>query len=103
MYKDRKKSALKAALKAKNVNVVNTPTVKLADSAPMKPMKPTLRLSSDDLATIKNWSVGKKYKLELEVEQTSMRQGEEFEFEIGDSEGRDKINATFKIISVKAV
>lgn len=106
MNKDRKKSVLKAALKGKiqNVAVINTPTVKVEheDYKP-KPMKPTLRLSSDDLASIKNWSVGKKYKLELEVEQTSMRQGNEFDFEVSDSEGKDKINASFKVISVKAV
>lgn len=87
-------------VKASNVKVVNTPTVKVASDLP-KPV-PTLNLSSDDLAAIKDWKVGGKYKLELEVEQTSMRQGNDYYDSPGgsDSNGK-KVNATFKVTSIK--
>ena len=102
MNKDRKKAVLKAALKGKTakVSVVNTPTVKLAHDEP-KSMPPTLRLSTDELPEIKKWKVGDTYKLIVEVEQKSMRQGNEYELETDGDEG--KVSATFEIKSVKAV
>lgn len=39
-----------------------------------KPQYPTLYLSSKDLPEIKNWKVGKTYKLIIQVKQTSMRE-----------------------------
>lgn len=58
---------------------------------------PTVRLTDEDLPEIKNWKVGEKYTLVMEVEQTSMRQGNEWE----SSASKDKrIHATFKITSV---
>lgn len=101
MNKDKKKSVLTAALKGKVTPVKVVNQVEIADK-PMKPMKPTLRLTSDDLPAIKNWSVGKKYTLKLEVEQTSMRQGNEYEYEIGESDAKDKISATFKVTGIES-
>lgn len=103
MYKDKKTAVLKQALKGKAtpVNVVNK--VEIAEK-PYVPPKPTIRLTTDDLPDIKGWSVGKKYTIQLEVEQTSMSQGSEYEFEeLGGSEGKGKIRASFKIMSAKAV
>lgn len=44
--------------------------------SPMKRMLPSFNLTAQDLPAIKGWSVGKKYKLELEVEQISMEKSE---------------------------
>lgn len=102
MYKDKKKANIGAALRAKNVNIVNTPTVKIEHekSEPYKET-PTIRLTSEDLPELKDWKVGGKYNLSLEVEQTSMRQGSEYE--MSDSDKDTKISATFKIKSVKSL
>lgn len=99
MYKDKKSAVLKEALKGKvqNVKVVNK--VELAEKE-YKPMPPTIRLTTDDLPEIKNWKVGKTYKIILDVEQTSMSQGDEYFGEGGDDK---KVRASFKITSVKAV
>ena len=37
---------------------------------------PTLRISENDLPEIKNWKVGSKYKLTIEVEQIELRKVE---------------------------
>jgi len=105
MYKDKKKANISAALQAKNVNIVNTPTVKI-EHEKSKPYKetPTIRLTSEDIPELKDWKVGGKYSLSIEVEQTSMRQGSEYEIEDSDESAKDKkISATFKIKSVKSV
>lgn len=57
---------------------------------------PTFQLNEKDLPAIKNWVVGRKYRLELEVEQISVRKDEPM---------RDKpqLEATFRILKVKDV
>lgn len=101
-YRENKEKAIKAALKTKAQNVKDVNKVGLAEK-PMPEMKPTLRLDSKDLPDIKGWSVGKKYTIQLEVEQTSMRQGNEYDFEPADADDKKEISASFKVISAKAV
>jgi hypothetical protein len=53
-------------------------------------MKPTLRLTEDELPIAKGWKVGENYKITLEVKQIETRDlGGKlgFEFEITDAEG----------------
>ena len=96
-YRDKKKKALKGALKkAQDVRVVNK--VELADK-PMPKPKPTLRLTSNDLSEVASWDVKGKYTLQLEVKMTSKRQGAEYEFDENES---DETHATFKVLSVEA-
>jgi hypothetical protein len=59
---------------------------------------PTIRLNDEDLPEIKDWKVGDKYTLVIDVEQTSMRQGNEWEGSTGNKDKR--IHATFKITKV---
>lgn len=87
---------------AKDVNVVNTPTVKI-DHGSVKPSLPNLRLTTEILPELKDWKVGNKYTLTLEVEQTSMSKGDEFA--LADSSSGSNSNQTsgsFKVLSVKA-
>lgn len=96
-YRDNKAAALKGALKAQNVKVVNTPKVEIAEK-PMPKPKPTLRLSADDLPALEKWDVNKTYKIELTVEMTGKIQGSEYEFD----EGSKATRGTFKILSAEA-
>lgn len=91
----------KASKGATSVKVVNTPTVKIDHSSdtPQK-MPPTLRLSSLDLSAIKGWKVGSRYKLQLEVEMTSLSQGNEYDM-IGQSPDKST-RASFKVTSVRS-
>lgn len=58
---------------------------------------PTFSLTDADLPDIKDWKVGDKYTLVMEVEQISMRQGSEWQ---GASDKDKKVHATFKILEV---
>lgn len=101
MSKETRKASIGAALKAKNVKIVNTPTVKIAhDKFVEKPHNPTLNLTSDDVSDLSKWEVGKEYTLTLKVKQTSMRQGSEWEYD--ESDNSKKTSASFKVLSVKA-
>ena len=62
------------------------------------PMMPTVRLTEKELPDIKGWSVGKKYRVMIEMEQMSMSRGDEY----NDSEPKT-IEARFKIHSVKSM
>lgn len=62
---------------------------------PMEAMKPHLELTESDLPAIKTWDVGKKYRIEMEVEMTTQRKGEEY------SSDPSKMSAGFKVLSVK--
>ncbi len=57
---------------------------------PMR-MLPSFSLTEKDLPAIKNWRVGKKYKLEIEVEQVAMSK---------DEYGKSPMEARFKIHKV---
>lgn len=54
-------------------------------------MLPTFSLTEKDLPAIKDWKVGKKYKLEIEVEQISVSKNEY---------GRSPMTARFRIHKV---
>ena len=58
---------------------------------------PTFQLDSEDLPELKDFKVGDKMTLVLDVEQLSMRQGSEWQ---GADTKDKKIHATFKIINV---
>lgn len=88
--------------KIQKVQIVNQP-IKTHDSME-KPHKmlPTLSLDSEDLPAIKDWSVGKKYTLMVEVEQTSMSKGDEYgPMSDMHEEKHMPMRARFKILSVK--
>lgn len=51
-------------------------TKEYTDSPSMERSFPTIRLSQEDLPAIKNWRVGGKYKLEIEVEMTGLNKEE---------------------------
>jgi len=55
--------------------------------------RPEFQINADEFPDIKEWSVGKKYKLEIEVEMTGSRIGE-----YGDD--KDKLTGTFKISGI---
>jgi hypothetical protein len=99
MNKEKKIATVKSALskKVQDVKVVNK--IEIAEKE-HEPMKPSIHLSSDDLPGIANCKVGNKYTLTLEVEQTSMRQGSEYEM-IGESGNDKKVSASFKVLSAK--
>lgn len=54
---------------------------------------PSFSLTTKDLPAIKNWSVGHKYKLEMEVEQIEMAKSEYME--------GNPLTARFRILKIK--
>lgn len=56
-------------------------------------MLPSFSLTSKDLPEIKNWSVGHKYKFEIEVEQTEMAKDEYMK--------DGPLTARFRILKIK--
>ncbi len=62
-----------------------------------KPMKmpPTLRLCEEDLPDIKDWKVGDKYTIILEVEQTGAHKGD---MPMMEGENKQKLSAEFKVL-----
>lgn len=67
---------------------------------PAKPKRelPRVTFTADDLPEIKNWSVGGKYKLEIEVEQVAAEK-DRYGYE---DEKTKPLTATFKVTAVKA-
>lgn len=57
---------------------------------------PTFQLDSEDLPELADWKVGENYTLIMEVEEISMRQGQEWQGEDKDN----KVKATFKVLKV---
>lgn len=59
----------------------------------------TVRFDEDDLPELTKWKVGGKYKLTMEVEQTSMSKGDEYG--VNAPKGtKSMMSASFKVISV---
>lgn len=56
--------------------------------------KPSFSIDARTLPAIKDWKVGKKYQIVLDVEQTSLSKDEW-------SEGDDVLRARFKILKAK--
>lgn len=92
----KNKKAIKSALKAASVKVVNTPTVKI-EHEKMEEPKPRIHLDSKVLPEIKNWSTGKEYTITLKVKMVSKNEGDEW----GENES-DRVRAGFKIKSARA-
>lgn len=68
-------------------------------ASPSNKKYPTfIRLDEDDLPELKKWKVGGKYTLTLEVEQTSMSMGDEYN-EL-DGKNKNKHRASFKVLNV---
>jgi hypothetical protein len=70
------------------------PSILKAYNGPMPDMAPTFTLGSDDLPDIKNWKVGGKYTITLDVEQTGANK-----HDMVDND--NDLHATFKILSAK--
>lgn len=68
----------------------------MPDSAPKREL-PRITFTATDLKEIKNWKVGGKYRIELEVEQVAMSKNE-YEFE-----NEKELKATFKVTKVKTL
>lgn len=58
---------------------------------------PTFSIDDEDLPDIKDWEVGEKYVIVMEVEQLSKRQGQEWQ---GDNNKDKRVHATFKITKI---
>lgn len=79
------------------LNKVKPETYKpMTENKPVK-IYPTFRLGSEDLPDLKDMEVGKKYRLELEVEVMSKSQGSEWQ---QDSAKKNVINSTLKVLQV---
>lgn len=62
--------------------------------------KPSITVTEKDLPEIKKWEVGKKYKLEIEVEMVRHSQGDEYGYGEGDS--TKKHEARLRITKISA-
>ena len=58
---------------------------------------PTFTIDDEDLPELKNWKIGEKYVLVMEVEEMAMRAGKEWQ---GSMDNDKKTHATFKILKV---
>lgn len=71
----------------------------LASPSAPKRRKPEFSITEKDLPAIKEWKVGKKYSLELNVEMVSSSKGSDYEIPYG-AEQKEIHNARFKILSI---
>ena len=69
-----------------------------SQAEPMK-MPPMIHLGEEDLAAIKDWKVGAKYRLIIDVEQTESSMG----MMTMPGEKKDKMHASFKVLKVRNV
>lgn len=81
----------------KKVKGQKTPTVE--KPAESKRELPRVTFTAEDLPEVKDWKVGGKYYLELEVEQVAMEK-DRYGFE---GEKEKPLTATFKVLGVKAM
>jgi len=66
--------------------------------------KPQFGLTEKELPAIKDWAVGKKYILTLNVEMVSSSKGSDYDVPLGSDGKRKEIhNARFKILSVDSM
>lgn len=81
----------------KEIKGTKTPAVE----KPAEPKRelPRVTFTAEDVPEIKNWKVGDKYYLELEVEQVAMEK-DRYGFE---GEKEKPLTATFKVLAVKAL
>ena len=72
-------------------------SMSIADSKKVR-IYPTFTIDEIDLPEIKDWEVGGKYNLIMQVEQLSMRKGSDWQ---GSTNPEDKkMHATFKIVAI---
>jgi hypothetical protein len=71
----------------------------LSEPAEYSQMPPTISLSTKDVPELSKWKVGGKYKLTIEVEQTSMSKGDEYDMSREDN----SYHGRFKVTDVKVV
>lgn len=81
----------------KKVKGIKTPAVE----KPAEPKRelPRVTFTAEDVPEIKDWKVGGKYYLELEVEQVAMEK-DRYGFE---GEKEKPLTATFKVLAVSAM
>ena len=65
------------------------------DDKPVRRL-PRFSLTQDDLPVLKDWEVGKKYTMEVEVEMTS-KEKDKYDWQ---SEDEKKVSATFKMVKI---
>ena len=82
---------------AEKLNKVIPETQKSFNEMRKAKIYPTFQLDDEDLPELKDWKVGEKYTVIMEVEQLSMRQGSEWQ---GADTKDKKTYATFKILRV---
>src|SRR4051794_11531988 len=70
-----------------------------SETSDIKKYPPILRLDEEDLPELAKWKVGGKYKITLEVQQTSMSKGDEYGEPV-DPKEKPKTMASFKVLSV---
>ena len=68
----------------------------IADSKEAKRELPSFSISEKDLSEVKDWEVGKKYNLSIEVEQIGKEKGSYM------TEDKNEIIGRFKITKIKA-
>lgn len=66
-----------------------------------KEPEPEFGITAKELPAIKDWSVGKKYTLTLEVEMVSQSKGDQWDIPEGEKE--PKFRARFKILDASPV
>lgn len=71
------------------------------EAAPSKPKRelPRVTFTAEDIPEVKDWKIGGKYYLELEVEQVAAEK-DRYGLE---GEKENPLTATFKVVAVKAV
>lgn len=77
-------------------------TTKVVEVAKPMKMPPTLRLSEEELPDIKDWKVGGKYTITLEVEQTGSHKGDTMMPMMEGESKPAKISAEFKVLKAYA-
>lgn len=75
---------------------------KLSDAVAGKPMHYPSMLSLDegDLPEVKNWKVGKTYKVELEIKQVASSVGEHGTMPSNDSD-KEKVHCKFEVVKAE--
>lgn len=68
----------------------------------MKPILPRISFSEKDLPEIRNWKVGSKYRIVIEVEQTALRSGMGSMFDPEYHDKKNVLSADFEVQQVGA-
>lgn len=96
MKKEKSTLEKEINIRAKKVNIENE------EKSVYEERKPEFNLSENDLEDIKDWEVGKKYTITMEVENISKEKGMPYYIVGNEKEKKDMIRSRFKIISIKS-